>query len=169
MSRPSPGKCRKIPLNKWLVRLLIQWYRENNSVLSKKQTFILKLTYNEHASVFFCWANRAKKSFWFQWDNNSFFLTTIRSKDRPNKIRQFSRKTLYFWMLFQWRTPSSDAPARSKKKAKQNKMANCSLIITRIITPQPLKSHDPEPMGPYESTSILDSIFLHLVVETNPR
>ena len=39
----------------------------------------------------------------------------------------------------------------------------------RIITPQPLKSHDAEPIGPYASTSILDCTFLHRILKTNPK
>ena len=66
--------------------------------------------------------------------------------------------------------PGASHKTAGKKKAKQNKMkANCSRIITRIITSQPLESHDPDPMGPYASTSILDYIFIHLVLETNPK
>ena len=59
--------------------------------------------------------------------------------------------------------PGASHKTAGKKKAKQiSKMkANCSVIIMRIITPQPLKSHDAEPMGPYASKSILDCIFLH--------
>ena len=67
--------------------------------------------------------------------------------------------------------PGASHKTAGKKKAKQiNKMkANSSVIIMRIITPQPLKSHDAEPMGPYASKSILDCIFLHRILETNPK
>ena len=116
----------------------------------EKSKIVLKLTNDEHASVFCCccccccWENRAKESFWFQWDNNSFFLTTIRSKDRLTKIRQFSRKKLFFWMLFQRRTlevmlqTGASHKNAGKKKAKQIKIkAYCNLVIMRTITPQP--------------------------------
>ena len=66
--------------------------------------------------------------------------------------------------------PGASHKTAGKEKAKQNKMkANCSVIIMRIITPQPLKSHDAEHMGPYASKSILDCIFLHRILETNPK
>ena len=120
-------------------RKIIQYFQ--------KTKLVLKLTYDEHASVFFfccCWEKKAKESFWFQWDNNSFFLTTIRSKDRLTKVRQFSRKKSLFWILFQRRTlevvlqTGASHKNAGKKKAKQKKMhANCNLIIIRTITLQP--------------------------------